>query len=313
MNMAAYGFGPAQRAQMDRRRLRRHFRRSGAAGHRADHGRPDLPRGERRRRAGADPHAQPRGPLRRGARPLAGLRPAGLCHRLHRRDAGRQARRRQHRRQCRGASDAGRASRSRSARSPSRRSTSPTRSRRAARCSSRRRSAAWSIPATGSSIHARSRRRRPTCERFAQIGAEGIRRSRSICDSTNALKDGESPSEDEVAATLAALIAEAPYRVALTTFASNVGRVISIARAAEKAGRQVVMSGRALHRITGIARELGHARGRAAVPRPGRVQDPAAQQGRGALHRHRRASRAPRSRASRARSIRRSTSMPATA
>jgi ribonuclease J len=78
-----------------------------------------------------------------------------------------------------------------------------------------------------------------------------------ICDSTNALKEGESPSEDEVAATLAALIADAPHRVVLTTFASNVGRVISMARAAEQAGRQVVLSGRALHRITGIARELG--------------------------------------------------------
>jgi ribonuclease J len=53
------------------------------------------------------------------------------------------------------------------------------------------------------------------------------------------------------------MIADAPYRVAVTTFASNVGRVISIARAAAKAGRQVVMSGRAMHRIGGIARELG--------------------------------------------------------
>jgi ribonuclease J len=53
------------------------------------------------------------------------------------------------------------------------------------------------------------------------------------------------------------MIAEAPYRVALTTFASNVGRIISIARAAQAAGRSVVMSGRALHRISGIARELG--------------------------------------------------------
>lgn len=78
-----------------------------------------------------------------------------------------------------------------------------------------------------------------------------------ICDSTNAMKDGESPSEDEVGATLAALIADAPYRVAVTTFASNVGRVISVARAAQAAGKQVVVSGRALHRITGIARELG--------------------------------------------------------
>lgn len=93
--------------------------------------------------------------------------------------------------------------------------------------------------------------------RFQQIGADRSSPLALICDSTNAMKDGESPSEDEVASTLAALIAEAPHRVAITTFASNVGRVISAARAAEKAGRQVVMSGRALHRISGIARELG--------------------------------------------------------
>lgn len=92
--------------------------------------------------------------------------------------------------------------------------------------------------------------------RFEAIGREGGPLA-LICDSTNALKDGESPSEDEVAANLAAMIADAPHRVALTTFASNVGRVISVARAAEKAGRQVVLSGRALHRIAGIARELG--------------------------------------------------------
>jgi ribonuclease J len=97
----------------------------------------------------------------------------------------------------------------------------------------------------------------PTDEaRLRALGDEGIPIA-LICDSTNALKDGESPSEEQVAATLDALIAEAPHRVAITTFASNVGRVISVARAAHKAGRQVVMSGRALHRITTIARELG--------------------------------------------------------
>ncbi|HEV7278120.1 MAG TPA: ribonuclease J [Devosiaceae bacterium] len=92
--------------------------------------------------------------------------------------------------------------------------------------------------------------------RFAEIGSEEGPLA-LICDSTNALKDGESTSEDEVAATLAAMIANSPHRVVLTTFASNVGRVIAVARAAEQAGRQVVLSGRALHRITGIARELG--------------------------------------------------------
>ncbi|MDB5562336.1 MAG: ribonuclease [Hyphomicrobiales bacterium] len=93
--------------------------------------------------------------------------------------------------------------------------------------------------------------------RLQAIGSEAGPPLALICDSTNALKEGESPSETEIAATLEAMIAAAPYRVAVTTFASNVGRVISIARAAHKAGRQVVMSGRALHRIGGIARELG--------------------------------------------------------
>ena len=92
--------------------------------------------------------------------------------------------------------------------------------------------------------------------RLAAIGAEGGPLA-LICDSTNALKDGISPSESDVAKVLEEMIAAAPHRVAVTTFASNVGRVISVARAAHKAGRQVVMSGRAMHRISGIARELG--------------------------------------------------------
>ncbi len=93
--------------------------------------------------------------------------------------------------------------------------------------------------------------------RLQKIGEDSTLPLALICDSTNAMKDGESPSEAEVGDTLAAIIASAPHRVAVTTFASNVGRVISVARAAEKAGRQVVLSGRSLHRITGIARELG--------------------------------------------------------
>lgn len=93
--------------------------------------------------------------------------------------------------------------------------------------------------------------------RLEAIGADTSLPLALVCDSTNALKEGVSPSEADVAETLEGLIATAPHRVVVTTFASNVGRVISVARAAQKAGRQVVMSGRAMHRITGIARELG--------------------------------------------------------
>lgn len=97
----------------------------------------------------------------------------------------------------------------------------------------------------------------PTDEqRLRRIGADN-RPLALICDSTNAMKQGTSPSEHEVAETLERLIADAKHRVAVTVFASNLGRIISIARAARKAGREVVLSGRAVHRITTIGRELG--------------------------------------------------------
>jgi ribonuclease J len=65
----------------------------------------------------------------------------------------------------------------------------------------------------------------PTDEnRLAAIGAEGV--LALVSDSTNAIRDGISPSEGEVALVLERLIAEAPQRVAVTTFASNVGRCV---------------------------------------------------------------------------------------
>ena len=93
--------------------------------------------------------------------------------------------------------------------------------------------------------------------RMQAIGSESDLPLALICDSTNAMKEGESPSEEEIGRNLAELMANAPHRVAVTTFASNVGRVVSIVRAAHQAGREVVLSGRSLHRIMGIARELG--------------------------------------------------------
>lgn len=93
-------------------------------------------------------------------------------------------------------------------------------------------------------------------ERLKKIGADDGPLA-LVCDSTNAMKEGESPSEVEIGANIAKLIASAKNRVAITTFASNVGRIISVARAAKKAGRQVVLSGRSLHKVSTIARELG--------------------------------------------------------
>lgn len=97
----------------------------------------------------------------------------------------------------------------------------------------------------------------PTDEaRLRELGDEGI--LALICDSTNALRDGISPSEREVGNTLERLILEAPKRVAVTTFASNVGRVRCVAEAALKARREVVVAGRALHRVIAVAQETGY-------------------------------------------------------
>jgi ribonuclease J len=79
-----------------------------------------------------------------------------------------------------------------------------------------------------------------------------------IGDSTNAVREGRSPSESDVAKTLAELIRTAPRRVAVTTFASHVGRVRVVAEAARAADREVVLVGRAMERVAQVARETGY-------------------------------------------------------
>ncbi len=79
-----------------------------------------------------------------------------------------------------------------------------------------------------------------------------------VGDSTNAVREGRSPSETDVAKSLAALILSAPGRVAVTTFASNVARIRAVADAARAADREVVVVGRAMDRIVQVARETGY-------------------------------------------------------
>jgi ribonuclease J len=79
-----------------------------------------------------------------------------------------------------------------------------------------------------------------------------------IGDSTNAVRDGRSPSEADVAKTLTELIRTAPARVAVTTFASHVGRIRAVADAARLAEREVVVVGRAMERVVQVARETGY-------------------------------------------------------
>ncbi len=91
---------------------------------------------------------------------------------------------------------------------------------------------------------------------FAALGREGV--LAMVCDSTNALVEGEAGSEAEVRRSLTSLIAGIDGRVAVTCFASNVARVQSIAMAAEAAGRSIVVVGRSLRNLEVAARECGY-------------------------------------------------------
>jgi ribonuclease J len=82
-----------------------------------------------------------------------------------------------------------------------------------------------------------------------------------IGDSTNAVREGRSPSEADVGKVIGELIRQARGRVAVTTFASNVARLRTVAEAAAAADREVVMVGRAMDRISQIARECGYLEG----------------------------------------------------
>lgn len=92
--------------------------------------------------------------------------------------------------------------------------------------------------------------------RFRFYGDKGV--LALVCDSTNALREGDSPTEQAVGASLKEIIAGAKGRVAVTTFSSNVGRIRSIAEAARDAGRQCLLLGRSLKRVVDVATELGY-------------------------------------------------------
>jgi ribonuclease J len=97
----------------------------------------------------------------------------------------------------------------------------------------------------------------PTDEaKLRALGDEGC--LALIGDSTNATREGRSPSESDVARSLAELIKSAPARVGVTTFASNVARIRAVAEAAAECGREVVLVGRAMERISQVARETGY-------------------------------------------------------
>ena len=93
-------------------------------------------------------------------------------------------------------------------------------------------------------------------ERLKAFGDEGV--DAIVCDSTNVLSEGRSGSEADVSTALNKVVAESTGRVVVTTFASNIARLSSIAKAAADNGRHICLAGRGMHRIYNAARATGY-------------------------------------------------------
>ena len=94
-------------------------------------------------------------------------------------------------------------------------------------------------------------------QRFAELGRKGV--LALMCDSTNAIRTGFTASERTVGRTFDAIFAEhRNNRLIVATFSSNVDRVQQIIDSAYKYDRKVVVEGRSMVNVIGIASELGY-------------------------------------------------------
>jgi len=105
---------------------------------------------------------------------------------------------------------------------------------------------------------------------WESVAASGVRAL--VCDSTNVFSPLPGRSEATLAPDVEALFRSATGMVVATTFASNVARLKTLAMAAQKAGRTVVLLGRAMQRMVQAATETGLLTG---MPRTVNAEDAA--------------------------------------
>jgi ribonuclease J len=92
--------------------------------------------------------------------------------------------------------------------------------------------------------------------RLAELGEEGV--LALLLDSTNVERPGITPSERAVGERFQQLFVEAPGRVLVTTFASNVHRLQQAFDAAARSHRKVTAVGRSMVEVIRTASELGY-------------------------------------------------------
>ena len=93
-------------------------------------------------------------------------------------------------------------------------------------------------------------------DNFRSIGENGI--LAMVCDSTNALVDGKTPSENFAYDGLLDIIKNCNGTALVTCFSSNISRIKSLLDIALKTDRSVLVVGRALLRAIDAAKEVGY-------------------------------------------------------
>ncbi|MBR2674620.1 MAG: ribonuclease J [Mogibacterium sp.] len=92
--------------------------------------------------------------------------------------------------------------------------------------------------------------------RIAQLGDEGV--DVLLCDSTNAFRQGYTPSEAVVRKSIDEIFNNIDRRIIIATFASNVHRIKYFIEASMKHGRKIAVSGRSMENVMALSKELGY-------------------------------------------------------
>lgn len=97
---------------------------------------------------------------------------------------------------------------------------------------------------------------RPDIHKMAAIGNKGV--LLLLSESTNAERQGFTPSEQMVGENLVGLFMKAKRKIIVSTFASNISRVQQIVQASEKTDRKLALIGRSMVNVVNVAIERGY-------------------------------------------------------
>ena len=93
-------------------------------------------------------------------------------------------------------------------------------------------------------------------KKLTELGKKGV--LVMVCDSTNIFNLGSSGSESLVRTGLLTVLEKMKNRIVITSFASNVARMETVFKVAEKIGRKVCLVGRSMGRIYQLARQCNY-------------------------------------------------------